>query len=240
MSEVSNQSIVSRIVAAIKKREHNNAWDLIEENRQVLSEADVLYFEGIILCNTGREKQALPRFERLVEMPTLEYSRKNQVQMILGYYHTRMEEYDKAIKYFRDVIEYDFNCSQAHCGLGFSYSALRKYDEAIMAYQTAIQVDPLNPVAHHSLGYLLAESGRDLVRAVAECEEAVRLGDESAPTLDSLAWVLYLSGNIPLAREMIVRALGKDPGNRTIKKHYTIIMNTGNKEEELEPEEVKS
>ena len=94
---------------------------------------------------------------------------------------------------------------------------------AIDLYEKTLEIDSDNATAMNSMGFILADTGKDIMRALRLCRRAVDFKPQSAVYLDSLGWAYYKSGDILEARTWLRRALEIAPDEEEIKKHYSIV-----------------
>jgi len=78
--------------------------------------------------------------------------------------------------------------------MGTLYELQGQREKATEAYERAIELDPELAPAKNNLAYLLAETDRDLDRALDLAQEAKAMLPENANTADTLGWVLYKKG----------------------------------------------
>ncbi|WP_119395186.1 tetratricopeptide repeat protein [Salinibius halmophilus] len=95
--------------------------------------------------------------------------------------------------------------------------ALRAGDEAgaRQAYEGAYQLDNQRPDLLNNYAWVLREV--DVSKAEQIAREAAELAPENANILDTLGWILHLSGNKQEALQVFERALEIEPNNATIK-----------------------
>lgn len=98
---------------------------------------------------------------------------------------------------------------------------LDRKDEALAAMESLLKAAPDNHQALNYIGYTLADTNRDLDRALALLEKAVRLAPEQAYILDSLAWAQFRRGRLAEALTNIRRAVALPGGDEwAIWDHY--------------------
>jgi tetratricopeptide (TPR) repeat protein len=174
---------------------------------------------GTSLTYQGRIDEALPHFERALEIKPNKYKCLNN----LGNLYFRKGEYDKAIAAYRRVLEFKRDYAMAHFNLGKTYLELDQLEPAEHELRQAIALDPNYVKAYHYLGVVHGRSGRHeaateqfketldldpcygpsyyfLLKTKAASEEFVQIPaivemgekrcDRSASVLDSLAWML--------------------------------------------------
>lgn len=95
-------------------------------------------------------------------------------------------------------------------------------------YERALKADPDNAMVLNNYSYYLSTdgpTGRDLPRAVAMAERAIRLATGNATYLDTYAWALYKAGRLPEAKKVMQQAVSLDPSDsETLYDHYGDIL----------------
>ena len=129
------------------------------------------------------------------------------------------------------MAEYELNRLQ-HSGfespllyntLAYAAWAQKRHKNALELYEKTLDIDSNNATAMNSMGFILADTGKDIMRALRLCRRAVDFKPQSAVYLDSLGWAYYKSGDILEARTWLRRALEIAPDEEEIKKHFKIV-----------------
>ncbi len=140
-----------------------------------------------------------------------------------------LKVFQEAGSYFRKALEIDPNYSLAYAGLGFGY--MFDYQnrwtadpdasliEGKKCAQLAVEKDPNEPVAHMVSG-LVAIFEKDLDKARAEVDTALRLNPNLSLAYNLLGNTLNLSGRPLEAIPMIERAMRLDPAHGTQYLHF--------------------
>jgi tetratricopeptide (TPR) repeat protein len=105
---------------------------------------------------------------------------------------------DETMKTYERALEKHPDAAQIHHFLAVLYEMDGDTDRAIAGYEKAIALDENMGLSKNNLAYLLAESGKDLDRALSLAQEAKAMMPESPNAADTLGWVLYRRG-IPSA-----------------------------------------
>ncbi|NBR62894.1 MAG: hypothetical protein EBT77_01015 [Verrucomicrobia bacterium] len=92
------------------------------------------------------------------------------------------------------------------------------------ALRRAIALQPDCHEAMNSLGYLWAERGRNLREARRLIDRALELDPGNPAYLDTLAWILFKSGDIASAEPILAEALGTLPDEPVLLEHYGDIL----------------
>jgi len=184
---------------------------------------ELSYYLGLCYTHLNKYDEALLYLEQVAQSE-LSFTHVYQSRMILGYIYAvtgrnRLAEFE-----FRGILEDGFDSAKTHAALGFALYAQGQVDDAISELERALELDPSNGNALNSLGYVLAETGRDVRRAVDLCRRAVRIGPRNPAYLDSLGWAYYKLGNVEEAREALRSALNGAPGEKEIAAHLREVM----------------
>nr|MCR4790829.1 tetratricopeptide repeat protein [Treponemataceae bacterium] len=100
--------------------------------------------------------------------------------------------------------------------------------KSISLYTKVLNRNEENTTALNGLGYVLADSGRDLTRALSLCKKACDIKPDYAAYLDSLGWVYFNLGLYKEAENYTKQALVKLPDNEEIKDHMEAIRGAAN------------
>jgi tetratricopeptide (TPR) repeat protein len=181
------------------------------------------YYLGLCYVKLERYEEALIYLEQVVTSSE-EILHVYQSRMLLGYIYSVTGRYGLARFEFEKVLEMGFESVMIYSALGFVAYSKRRIDESIAYFEKGVEMDGDNANALNSLGYTLAESGKEVERAVELCRRAVKKQPDYPAYLDSLGWALYRKGELDEARNCLRRALEGDSGNRTIAGHLKEVI----------------
>ncbi len=85
--------------------------------------------------------------------------------------------------------------------------------------ELALRLDSANPDAANGVAWLLAESGRDLDRALVLAKRAVRLRPDAGYIVDTLGWVYFRQKRYEEAERWLIRAVRLSPGSSELRRH---------------------
>lgn len=100
--------------------------------------------------------------------------------------HEDMEEYEKAIQYYRKCLGNEECVSRVYAAMANCYGDLNDLPGAIQVFRDAIERFPKEEKYHYNLGMLLHATG-DLEGARKSLEMALQLDPDSDVTRDALA-----------------------------------------------------
>jgi tetratricopeptide (TPR) repeat protein len=115
-----------------------------------------------------------------------------------GMRYLLLEDYERALLFFGEVIKKNPNYSKAYFQTGYCRAKLGEYPEAIEAYQQSIRLKPDEADAYNNL--CTAYGAVDRVEdALTACQQALRLQPDLAEIHNNLAWIYYRLGKYPEA-----------------------------------------
>lgn len=136
---------------------------------------------GLALERQGRDAEALPHYERAVEI------NPRYVPGLLSLAGALLETEDaeEALTYYRAAIELQPGRALLHHHLGIGLHKLGRYSEAVGAYREALRLNPRYARAYYNLGVSLLRLGRnaEAAEAFAGC---VRLEPDHASAQQAL------------------------------------------------------
>lgn len=94
---------------------------------------------------------------------------------------------------------------------GYARFALKQYDKAITDYDTAIRLEPRFGAAYNNLALVRAIVGRDLVQALADSDQALKLLPINRDVRETRGFIFLKVGDPALAIHEYDRALDMDP-----------------------------
>jgi tetratricopeptide (TPR) repeat protein len=103
-------------------------------------------------------------------------------------------DHSKAIADWDEAIRLNDQVAYYHWMRGISWAELGAYARAIADYDRALQLEPQDAGYLNSRCYARAEQGRDLDKALADCEASLKISDDPN-TLDSRAAVKLVAGD---------------------------------------------
>lgn len=184
---------------------------------------ELAYYIGLCYARLERYDDALVYLEQVVTADT-DLARVYQCRMVLSVIYTLTGRSRLADFELRKLIDSGYESAQVFCSLGYIAFEHRNVDDAINWYEKAIALEAENPTALNGLGYVLADSGRDLTRALTMCKKAIDREPENAAYLDSVGWIYFKLGFETEAKNFTRRALEKAPDNTVINGHLNEIL----------------
>jgi tetratricopeptide (TPR) repeat protein len=184
---------------------------------------ELAYYIGLCYARLERYDDALVYLEQVVTADT-DLARVYQCRMVLSVIYTLTGRSRLADFELRKLIDSGYESAQVFCSLGYIAFEHKNVDDAINWYEKAIALEADNSTALNGLGYVLADSGRDLTRALTMCKKAIDCEPENAAYLDSIGWIYFKLGLETEAKSFTRRALEKAPDNTVINGHLNEIV----------------
>ena len=228
--EAQVEKLVRSAKGYLDDEQHDKALTALLTAHEIDTEnTDVLYLIGITYTRMGRYLRALENFEHILSSD-ISYINKVHTQMITGYVYALLEEYQKALDVFKEILGAGFESAQVYAAIGYIMDRQGDFKKACMNLYRAIELDPKNANARNSLGYIYVEAGINLEEALAEIKKAVSLDKGNPAYLDSLGWAYYKMGKLSQARSHLKKASNMAPENDEIKKHLAAVQKSSPKD----------
>jgi tetratricopeptide (TPR) repeat protein len=188
--------------------------------------ADLAYYLGLCYTKLERFDDALLYLEQVVTAAP-DPLRSYQCRLALAYVYSITGRSKLAEFELNHLIGKGFESVQVYSTLAYAAWAQKKYDPSIDYYKKALGLDDANPTALNGLGYVLADTEKDIRKAVALCKKAVEQKPQNPAYLDSLGWAHYKNGDLLEARTWLRRALDLAPRQADIRHHMRIVVGEG-------------
>jgi tetratricopeptide (TPR) repeat protein len=144
--------------------------------------------------------------------------------------HTRLKELPEAEKTLREALDLHPDNEKLLFQFAYLHELKGEHEEAMRLMEDVVRAFPDNAMALNFVGYNLADSGKDLDRALALVQRAAELEPNADFIIDSLAWACFKLGRHSEAWEHIQRAvsLGRENGTEdpTMLEHFGDIALT--------------
>ena len=141
---------------------------------------------------------------------------QKELKALMGDSYMIEQDYDSAVKKYREVLEKDPQDTQARISLADVLSWQGKYEESVAEYLKALTIKPQDLVAQKKLAAVYVWK-KDFLKAEALYQE-ILAKDPSDPKLAvALAEVSFRRGKTQEAERMLETILAKDPQNRDAK-----------------------
>jgi tetratricopeptide (TPR) repeat protein len=131
----------------------------------------------------------------------------------------RLGNYESAMQYIRNALQYDTANAEAYNNLGFILQRNGQFDDATQCYQRAIQLNPDLPGAYINLGNVFKEKGR-FDEAVRCYRKALQLNPDLPDAYSNLGITLQKAGRSDEAVTYCRKAVELSPRDATT--HYNL------------------
>ena len=135
----------------------------------------------------------------------------------------RHKRFEEAAKAYTDAKARIPQLTKEHWSMlyasGIAHERIKKWDTAEADFLKALEFDPEQPYVLNYLGYSWVEMGKNLDKARAMIELAVKKRPRDGYIIDSLGWVLFRLGDIDNAVKNLERAVLLRPEDPTINDH---------------------
>ncbi|MFZ1087514.1 MAG: tetratricopeptide repeat protein [Terracidiphilus sp.] len=164
---------------------------------------------GAALVRVGRFKEAIPYYQKGLEINPQYYLLHNNLGMALA----AMGRVDDAIQEYEKGLEINPDFAELHNNLGQALAQTGQLEEAARHFERAVNIKPEYAEAHVNLGIALLSSGQ-LDQAANEFRSAVDSNPRSVMAHTYLGSTLYYGqGKVPEALVQWRKALKLNPNN---------------------------
>lgn len=186
---------------------------------------DLAYYLGLCYARLEQYEDAILYLETVVTSGS-DILHKYQSRMILSYIYIITGRYSLAVFELDALIEEGYESPQVYAAKSYIAYIKKETDESVSLLEKAIAIDPENANALNSLGFLLAEEGKDILKALSLCKRAVHLKPENPAYLDSLGWAYFKIGKVEEARAYLRKALNlkSGKGDNEIALHLKAVI----------------
>jgi len=168
-------------------------------------------------------RHELPQAERVLRRLIERDPTNLEAYDMLGRVYIQAKRLPAATREFNAIVQRDPNSSSAHTMLGLLYHAQRKVPEAIDHYDKAFESDPHSATAANNLAWVLAENDTNLDRALQLAQAAKAQLPNEPIVIDTLGWVYYKQGILPLATTTLEEAVRLNPNAALYSYHLGVV-----------------
>ncbi len=156
--------------------------------------ADALYVRGMVKYDSQNFEDALPDFERAVELEPTDAANHER----LGWTYYELGSLEKSLPEFDAALKIDPNFEHAYYGRGLYWMAMQKPAKAIDDLSKAFQIDPTFPDYAVDLALAYATKG-DWVAAIATQKKVLAIAAEDDQPEQQKRLKLYSAKRLPAA-----------------------------------------
>lgn len=184
---------------------------------------ELAYYLGLCYSKLERYDDALLYLEQVVTSGS-DPLRSYQCRMALAYIYSITNRSKLAEFELKHLLEKGYESTQIYSALAYTAWAQKKFDPSIDWYKRALSLDSENSTALNGLGYVLADTEKDIRKALVFCKKAVEKKPQNPAYLDSLGWAYFKNGELLEARTWLRRALDLAPSQMEIRTHMKIVV----------------
>ena len=144
---------------------------------------------GMALYEAGRPAEALPCFEKLLQVEP----NASGVQNDRGLTLAKLGRLPEAAAAYEAALRTSPNYAEAHNNLGLALSEMNRPAEALVHLERALRLKPQLDAVHFNLGIALTQLGR-MDEAALRFREAIEINPQFATAYANLGTALYQSG----------------------------------------------
>ncbi len=220
-----NQKVLRSLFRLDRGNEKNYAQtrDLIAAAVEARpDDSDLIQLAGMVQFTDGDLEAAEKSFIRATEVSPDDIEAHQQ----LARFYSLTGRTDETIATYERAVQVQPESASLHHFLALLYEAQGDVDKAERAYENAIKYDDNHAFAKNNLAYLLADTGKDLDRALDLAQDAKALLPNDANAADTLGWVLYKRGVTGAAvgylKESVENADADDPALGVMRHHLAL------------------
>lgn len=161
------------------------------------------YLRGLVWVRMKESDQAQEALKVSIELAPEEF----RAYSLLTNLYLKDNSSDQVMDILRELIQEKPEAVGFYVLLGQQYEAKKDYKRAIERYNTALDIDPSFGFAKNNLAYLLAETNRELDRAVRLAREAMMAYPSNPNVMDTMGWVSLKSGDAAVAVTYLEQAM---------------------------------
>jgi eukaryotic-like serine/threonine-protein kinase len=189
---------------------------------------------GSFYFGQSRYEDAIPQFQRVIQLvPDNEFGYNNLAAM-----YQLLGRYDEAVRVTQQSIQRKPS-AQAYSNLGTLYYYMGRFTEAAAAGEKAVQLTPNDAIYWRNLGDVYrwipgqdAKAREAHTRAVALCDDSLRINSNDALAHRTRASALAKLGRHQQARAAILRALEIEPKRASSVYEAAVIANIAKADDE--------
>ncbi|MGP1415877.1 MAG: tetratricopeptide repeat protein [Treponema sp.] len=189
--------------------------------------SELPYYIGLTYAKLSSYESALAYLEQVVTQET-DVARVYQCRLILALIYAKTNRTRLAEFELSKLLDAGYESVQVFSSMGYVSYEHKDVKNALEYYRKALSIDKNNSNALNGLGYVLADSEKDLAKAIVYCKRALEKEPTNPAYLDSLAWAYFKSGSVKEANAFIKKARKELANNATINKHAEIIQTSKN------------
>jgi pentatricopeptide repeat protein len=159
----------------------------------------------------------------------------NRFALYLSYAYDETGNTGRSIEILQIALQRDSMSFDLMTQLGIMYDKAGNKDSSNLIYDLALKLNPDDPLVNNNFAYSLSEQGKNLDKALAMIEVALKKEPEMPSYLDTYAWIHYQLGNYDKALNFINKAIENGGKSAEIFDHLgDINMKLGDSQKAVE------
>ncbi|MBW2292539.1 MAG: tetratricopeptide repeat protein [Deltaproteobacteria bacterium] len=215
-----------KVLRTLFKIDRSDSEDFAETKKLIMEAAKAnaddgktVQLHGMVLFADGDFEGAEAAFVRATELMPDDVETYQQ----LARFYTLTGRTDETIATYEKAVEHQPTSARLHHFLALLYEAQGELGRAEQSYENAIKYDDNHAFAKNNLAYLLADTGKDLDRALDLAQDAKALLPNDPNAADTLGWVLFKRGvsgaAVGYLKESVENADADDPALGVMRHH---------------------
>ena len=231
LSNYLNPKFIFNLSLVIENQYLNGEFKKAKKNLKKFKKNDEAYYwyrvkkESQIILKLRDKKESLnyitAEFNKIINP-------NNKILFDLANFYKNLKEYEKAIKYYTEIINTLDDVSEIKSDLlyrrGGSYERIGKYQKADNDLLQALKIKPNDAYVLNYLAYSWLERDYKISEAIKMLEKAYSSKSDDPYIIDSIGWAYYLIDDYSKAEKFLKRAVELMPDDPIVNDHYGDIL----------------
>ncbi len=231
LSNYLNPKFIFNLSLVIENQYLNGEFKKAKKNLKKFKKDDEAYYwyrvkkESQIISKQRDKKESLnyitAEFNKIIKP-------NNKILFDLANFYKNLKEYEKAIKYYTEIINTLDDVSEIKSDLlyrrGGSYERIGKYQKADNDLLQALKIKPNDAYVLNYLAYSWLERDYKISDAIKMLEKAYSSKSDDPYIIDSIGWAYYLIDDYSKAERFLKRAVELMPDDPIVNDHYGDIL----------------
>ena len=231
LSNFLNPKFVFNLSLVVENQYLNKEYDKAKKTLKKFKKEDNFYYwfrikkEAQIIAKLRNKKESLnyitSEFDKIEKI-------NNKILFDIANFYKNAKKYEKAIKYYSQVINTLEDSSEMKSDLlyrrGGSYERINNFQKADEDLLYALETDPEDAYILNYLAYSWLERDYKINEAIEMLEKAYSLKSNDPYITDSIGWAYYLVEDYFKAEKFLRKALELMPDDPIVNDHYGDIL----------------
>ncbi len=188
--------------------------------------AEVSYFLGLCYTQLEQFDEALIYLDQVVASGH-DFAQIYQARMVIGFVYATTGRYRLAEFEFQYLLDQGYESSKVHAALGYVLYKQDNIAASVKNLEEALVMDAGNYTALNSLAFIMADQNIRLELAKNYIQRALKIRPDHPPYLDTYGWILFKTGDIQQAHNVLQKAVRLAPAEMEIAEHLNQVRKTG-------------